>query len=1760
MAPMIHPMHPRSSTAAGIQRRTPGRRGNSMVLVAGLLVLLVIIVAAFLSSSRGTRELAAAQRERSLRSASVNDVAEQLADEIAGALFARPIDSVGIGNPAELPNPADRDLAFEQLRDGNRPRLEPLPDSRRYGTDWDADGDGRPEVTWNTAPYHVVPWTNWPDNLSLLYPPGEERRWPAGPGFPGNDPNPAIPALRPELTEGNPLGDPGTGDSRWLADAEPMRWDIIPGTNANGGVDGFPHAFRMWRHMSYIGRPENGWRVVGDISNVTGNLVTNLRYPVEQWLTDVVPSPFFDPDTGFARWDFNAANPDLGPSYQRWQDWFFQYPVVYADPNRIPHNFFRLDDADADGSYDPPGDTFRVGTPRWDLNRVLDDADGDGFTDSFWWLAPIQGSDGVRYVVSFRIVDNAAKANANVATRFEPGRTTNPLDDLATKGETPADLALVGRPGLAALDPLPLLSDFNVGLLDNPLRRDTSGILLRRGANFASQMYDGSNVSDVAWGGNTNAAAISQWRDFTGELRVPITPLDDAFRFANDRRLWFNVAGSRPFDAGFGITPFGLEDELELRMFHGNNFTWTLSRFERALNKPFNLTQDPTGQILRSSRNYQESSGFLNPSENFKVDAYELAHDTRHRLTLFNGARNDLKPAWLRWRGALPDRVYRLTRTLPNADRLLEISRFEAQAARKMDLRENDAGRVLRGTAVSTDFVPRGFGERFLHERLAEEIFLALVETDRSGELRPGQQANFESIFGTGIVSSDNEDLARVQRVAAALAANTLSRRDDDRDRMEENADLRFNVAPLYDEVRTTGQAGAIPMPAWPDNFTLNPATVPPLQETTFDVDRDRRMLGMEPQPFLTEAMLCLVYGGSDLPTPPATFLPFVDLDGVGGGGGGDTFVIASPGNGGGEQGTAVLTLQMANPFDHVIPWQELRKYGLRLFDREIDFQTIFNAAGFTTGWDFFPSADDNPVTLTIVIADPTYTYQENRRFNGDAAGPPTTIGDFRNQWLRFMGLQASAPGAVGSDESITIVIPWSVIPGLDGLPAEFYQDDDGGGGPGGPGGDGTAEDALIELYRRTFHDRADVIADSENVPPFPAGSLPPGDPQLESLVVVDRFGQPGSRLRADLAELEEPPAFDVDLVPATSGGSNSDWAGVRIRKPILMMPVSVRRAWSRDLDANTGPGVLELDNIGFSPREHAPRYVMGRERSFGPPEYREAIPLAEQTNPDIPFRRKAGFPGDNGDPVVYRGWEVDLEGGTDASDTPLPVAASTASEFDEVWFWEIIPHPYQFQDDTSLPEGPNTFIGRRPVYFDGARDPLFVDLNFLLTAAREGAGAVGGTVSPENERLLARGLWKGEFGPTDTAFQMLQKEGDFQHVGEMLLVFGVGHELEFRNNLYEGTIRTFSEAIVDDEVSPADRGPFIGRLVGGRIIGDAPDQARFDSEDRRHSVPELAAGHRLLASFVCDGPGVNWDPSIPGSPGYDQVAFGNAAGFTGRITPGMVNINTASPEVLAALPHWTTMMHFDEDRFAATSALPHAVLAYRERYDNFTRAPVTGLASHGVPGGPDYTDRPNDGRRERGFADIGEMLQMDREGNFTFPQPGAPSLRGQVLNAITTPELVEQRLRSIRYEPDSWRISWAGRAPLRSGGVDVDAFYGTRLGIDVNQPQRDLLRPDGDPNNVDEFLRQEGDPAAGDAEERRMLFGGVSNIVTTTSDMFTVYFRVRAFRPRSDGVLDATDPTAVLSDRRYVMLVDRSNVNTPTDRPQILYLQEVPD
>jgi hypothetical protein len=139
----------------------------------------------------------------------------------------------------------------------------------------------------------------------------------------------------------------------------------------------------------------------------------------------------------------------------------------------------------------------------------------------------------------------------------------------------------------------------------------------------------------------------------------------------------------------------------------------------------------------------------------------------------------------------------------------------------------------------------------------------------------------------------------------------------------------------------------------------------------------------------------------------------------------------------------------------------------------------------------------------------------------------------------------------------------------------------------------------------------------------------------------------------------------------------------------------------------------------------------------------------------------------------------------------------------------------------------------------------------------------------------------------------------------------------------------------------------------------------------------------------------------------------------------------------------------------------------------------------------------------------------------------------------------------------------------------DVGAFLSTDTGRLFDSQVPDLRTAeyvaggnpiDNDPlqsmNNSDARYREvhlTGDRVAADAEEASLLFSGISNLISTRSDIFTVHLRVRTFKQEPEsGIWDATDPASIVSDERFVMVVDRSNVERPADRPRILLMDRV--
>ena len=743
------------------------RRGNSIVLVAGLLVLLVIVATAYVTRTRAERRTSRAIADTQLRVTKSRQIAENLAGEIATALFAHPIDVD--------PNTGDPDILLRGwAANSNHPRLSPMlvqqdPDNpvRRYqidqdirdvngaitmSTDGDAfpDGDGVPDYPYNFAPYQVVPFTNWPDPPSAV----NQPRWPGGPGNPGGGGFSVL--LEPEH---NPLGNPGFGDSRWLADIEPIRIATKVHTTSLPELDSTLDVYSHWRHMTNISRPNNGWRIVTDISDIfdsdgddLGALLTNLSIPVEQWLAVRPTSAPRYSATG----DVDVSDLNFDEAYGLW---FFNYQNVYSTPAAIPPNFIRLNDLDANGCPNEVGerpiDEFDLLTLRGQVSRFLADADGDGYTDSFWFMAPTPVEKGIRQIVAVRIIDNSAMVNANVATRFSRVSTT---------GATPSDIALVGENiQFQFTDPN---GNWNTGLLDNPasderLRVWPSTVPGCDGSvdynPYGGPYADSFTDSQATWYARdmTNASDLGLWPSFLRERGIGDPGASQGYFLVDDnRRTYWRLAGRQPFTP-FGFTPFTASDELELRMYHGQNYPWIVSRFERSLD-----TTNPQFSILRTSIRREESSGFLDQLRN-----RELVSDLRSKMTLFSGARNETLPPWLQWRWGVPSDFI-------NPNFPLVENNFRAQGRLKLDLRE--------AAAIDLEL-----GEQSFEERLPTMLLHALTDGNNAqGRGYYGEYTQGGGGFGGTDVPAE---LQQVRRLAGAYAANILAYRDEDTESVVED-------------------------------------------------------------------------------------------------------------------------------------------------------------------------------------------------------------------------------------------------------------------------------------------------------------------------------------------------------------------------------------------------------------------------------------------------------------------------------------------------------------------------------------------------------------------------------------------------------------------------------------------------------------------------------------------------------------------------------------------------------------------------------------------------------------------------------------------------------------------------------------------------------------------------------------------------------------------------------------------------------------
>jgi hypothetical protein len=1755
------------------------RRGNTIVLVTSILVLLVIVATAFVGRTRAVRQISAAQQQAAGRDGRAESIGVNVAQEISGALFAKPVNTA---DPY-----ADPDGTGLVIASSSWPRLAPALDAPRYSIDRDG-GNGFPLFGYNYAPYETKAWTNWPDQF------GGASPWPFGPGAPGGI----------VTTDANPYGNPGTADSRWLRSTEPVRVGIDEDTDGTQDLFTFSH----WQHLSWLPTANNGWRVVPDISNIAANTLENidetaigvpfaLAIPYEQWLPTVFPNALAGPNPA------NAINDFIN----RREIWFGavnganSYITAYRDPALALPNFFRLRDLGR------PTDEFKPNTLRNVVSRTFTDADGDGFTDSFWFAAPVSVDRGVRTIVGVSVVDNSSKLNANVATKFSFGYDADPSVGLTepipgTAGHTPSDLALVTSNAEFSFGPTHGRGN-TVGFLDGPVNQSsgntTGGFPLPTywsgsdNIGFVDSLlrFNRERFGDRLNGAGQQINAPSSFLQATGmitavggrdggnpTLGYPLSDntlqpnLQGSFESPRERIAYFKIAGLDPEKPLFGLIPFDAADEFELRAYHGNNMPFSLSRFEQALSFYSPSLQGPpddgpnASQFLRASPMREESDEYLD-----QLDARQLLVDTRRKLTMFNGARNDVMPPslWLRPYYSATFNYMNPGGTVPAVSspdwlgfQQANRAEFERQKL-KIDLRApmfvNDAGQ-----AVLTRNPFRALQWRRDLGRVIENSLARAIDSDGNGDAD-----TWQSYFGTR-----EADYQRTLSMVASYVAN---------------------LDTASDEASTGGASGTTPgvaldRPLYPNAPFQDPAGYFPAQtDVVIDPnDADRFYTGMEKQPFIMEVFMGLAYPSSDFNdaewtiqggTPPPAGqeeLP-PDVDD-----GGEKFVDST------SVPSLIVAVQVANPYDTPV---SLLDYRLQLFGQNFSFATGVTA-GVGGGAPYpgveivLPPATLGRPSTAIVYAVIDGAFGDFPATDTD--GNPATAPTFRQAVLDFLDLERGemqgSSFQPNTDADGDGVVEYANLYDTRGLEPDVDEQD------------------RTLVFNATGVWKANL---STGLSPYTNGTTqpvqllrnvmpPPGIPGGPVLVVVDRFDNEETGPEVKFNEAFQRLLSDPQHVPPQK---NYNWdadpdrrfvAGIRLKdNDFFMTWCRASRIWAFDVDT-WDDAAVDLASKRISATELSPRYVFSMAT--------EPVRTTRQLDGvDTNGARRNGadaYKGEmwkidqdpDGDLNGQNRWAnmvwVDMFGRTLRS---KPVFFSNLTVL-RVGGTEVITNPgsgpMPFLPALGLPDAP------ADIYVQDCHGAVtYQGVNYEWMIGNKGCSAAD---------------WQ-RFSQVPVAtipFQMTQKDSDFEQIGEILDVFLWGHVYE--NFASPSAVRTFSEIMLeddpDDEFFPGT-GLFVNRLqirLPQDLAEDDPGSvvlgARFDPSSIAVPPPAIAGfvpwqpalptGVAIFDALTIDGPGRNSfdrngnsllspgltsDPTLlePAGPNqlYDlQVAqerqFRLAHAFSGRKTSGLVNLNTAMPEVLQALPMMTRVPKNSAPPPLSLSPYSHFADMIRSYRDGIGISLIPGNATYGAPSPvvnaavPNYVDRGLTEaqfgvtdptffagmRRENGFASIGELYLLQR----VPPDTVAPHLRtsysSRWLGIDPYAGLVDN------FKEFDVGYSWStDRTNPRPRQLPADVLFG--LGLNTDVP----TKPHDEP--------------LGDAEDMNLLFKGISNLVTTRSDVFTVYLRVRQVRQNPvTGVWDGTNPELIVDESRYVMCVDRSEVNSPSDQPRIVYFQKCPN
>ena len=1529
LGPVSKPMWSSSDMIPASEIQASSRRGNTLVLVTAILVLLVIIATAFITRTQEGRKLAKSQQAAYERNDNVSILKDQLAKDIATSLFARPVDGAvqeesfddynifttgeftPAGDPLELRAEAtlsglarstvlipeavfddDGDFSYDDVKLGYD----------RFGLDQNSTFD------FNFAPYETRAWTNWPDDVDLSGSglSSDPLFIPFGTGAPIANAGRLRDDAGVVYGVGNPRGNPGFGDTRWLRETEPRRVGNYyggPYDFNSDAQDPFIERYTHWTHLSWIPTAENGWRVCYDISNVAsldpfryanGDYTQNpdqengpdwgftlstiaidgpaggdrpyhdaefpvaIQTPYEQWYPNVLPTPIEGPNVqGFV------------DEFQRRRNLWFNTPRVHFGDagnfgairvsNDLLPNYIDLNGLfDNEGFLSTPKDAFVRGTQRNVVSRTFCDTDGDGFTDSFWFVPPTAGRPGVKQVVGVSVIDNNSMLDMNVATVF---------DRWSTSGATPADAALVSRLGDPSGSGGVDLDDFDTwtGLLGDPKNRVNPGFFKTVGMNIETRFDFNrwySDASSVTAQTMLNARGVDELLEtptnqpgpFYGQYRALAGMNDLPELGVRERKLWNNLV-QNDF-TGTWVDPttneavpyvadrFGINDEIELRAFSGLNHPTRFTRLEGVLG---NHVTDGTLSLspLRSDINVAETStlrqgnSVTNPGgTSGSLINEQQVRDMRHRMTTLTGVRNEYRPLWL-WQTPYFNRSFdydRDSETYATGDRN-DFDEYQTRR-RKIDLRQSFSP---FGVQVNT---PAWFENRRLWlDDLQEVIYRSttLIATDPfTGRSIPQgyftdsgwslDDSDEPSHGSTGQSKFQNAYLKSL-RLAPSLAANIESFRDGP-----------IPFTPSANTPSSDGRDILIDQPIHP-NQALRPATYDPntgdfLPDVDLDGDgqvqpmRDDAYIGFEKQPFIMQAFYGLIYPksshgqgpggcwseGSDIPaiSCPNEQAPAYFANGTGGATSatGENYVDDS------SKPAILVAIQLGNPFDEPI---SLYDYSLKVGNAggQIPLRLLdcahpnalteghLNKRYFADQIYLGPTEPEAPRSAVVfaLIRPGSIGPLDDAAFE-EAFGLPYQ--EMKTACLDYLDL---APGELyGYEPDMplsrheSLVFDASLV--MSGkTPESIFSTN-------GSGSGSSAERPLIQLVRNIY----------------PEGS--PNGTNLVANVVVDR-------LQNDRVEEEDDPRhngnelalkferFLTESAPPRRGnnfdpliGGRFEWSGIRLNNDDFYFTwAHVSRFWGWDVDAN---GLYDMNEI--SPRfvysvtsepicafENAPDLdrTLGESDSFGSRPIRGntlSLSQFETGGPDSMSNPWAT-------PVVYTLPVTKYQDGAPLwkwTNGPLggyePGYGLWQNQSTRPDAWEIRGKPTNFPTWTVVDQS-----GQAAVYGKGFPLETVIGNNELLVRERVTSPTGVPTnfnqtdivpmdlVAQEQEEFykgFREDLWA-------SPLQMLLKDGDFEQIGELNHVFLWGPVLNFpQGGLPASELipvkRTFSELMTN--------------------------------------------------------------------------------------------------------------------------------------------------------------------------------------------------------------------------------------------------------------------------------------------------------------------------------------------------------------------------